>query len=399
MPVRVKNMPVDLRSLPDRAARPALPSIKRWGTFFVSIFLLLNIVNHLLYSNSDSKPTLYLFFLTLAVWGCFYAIRYFIYLLGKWRADGWDNEREKDKRNRIALGQRKITLLSQSLVLPHVIHCSDLSTQILEAKKTHLLPSEYNGRSIYSAHFFDIHAPLLNRIINRLNQLLNTSTLSAHIHQLSEQRELTVILSLGQNIQLSETDKQHLHEQFVTHLVRPFKIHYQQNVDSLFIDSWLDNLRQYDTVLLINLYLFDTPINHQSEVALAQLFSSSLETHDTFTAYLHRPEVITDINENSFNEKLEAAILWAKTSSTKIKHLWLTAPREKERSYVINNVPLLTHYSHFKLVDINQVIGHTGHSTLWLNIFISATHCDKHRESQLVIDEQDSSYTTLIALS
>ncbi|EJD6375589.1 hypothetical protein M0L12_RS00765 [Providencia rettgeri] len=240
---------------------------------------------------------------------------------------------------------------------------------------------------------------MLNRIINRLNQLLNTSTLSAHIHQLSEQRELTVILSLGQNIQLSETDKQHLHEQFVTHLARPFKIHYQQNVDSLFIDSWLDNLHQYDTVLLINLYLFDTPINHQSEVALAQLFSSSLETHNTFTAYLHRPEVITDINENSFNEKLEAAILWAKTSSTKIKHLWLTAPREKERSYVINNVPLLTHYSHFKLVDINQVIGHTGHSTLWLNIFISATHCEKHRESQLVIDEQDSTYTTLIALS
>lgn len=399
MLVRVKNMPVDLLSLPEKAARLPHPSIKRWGLFFILIFLLLNIFNHFLYMEEDSKPTIYLFFLTVPIWGCLYAISYFIYLLGKWSADGWDNEREIDKQNRITRGQRKITLLSQSLFLPHITNCSDLSTQILDAKKTFLLPCKYNNQVIYSAHFFDIHETIFDRVINRLDQLLNTPTLSASIHQLSERTALTIILSLGESVLLNETNKTDIREKLVHHLERPFKIHFQQQVDSLLIDNWLDNTRQYDALLLINIRLFDTPTNHQSEAALAQLFSSSLETGSKFIAYVHRPEVISNLSDTSLNDKLDVVTLWANTSPEKFKHLWLTTPPDKESSRLINKAPLLPNYNHLKTVDINNVIGHTGHTALWLNLFISTTQFERTHQPQLIIDEKIKPHTSFITIS
>lgn len=392
-------MPVDLLSLPEKAARLPHPSIKRWGLFFILIFLLLNIFNYFLYLKEDSKPTIYLFFLTVLIWGCLYAISYFIYLLGKWSADGWDNEREIDKQNRITRGQRKITLLSQSLFLPHITNCSDLSTQILDAKKTFLLPRKYNNQVIYSAHFFDIHENIFDRVINRLDQLLNTPTLSASIHQLSERTALTIILSLGESVLLNETNKTDIREKLVHHLERPFKIHFQQQVDSLFVDNWLDNTRQYDALLLINIRLFETPTNHQSEAALAQLFSSSLETGNKFIAYVHRPEVISNLSDTSLNDKLDVVTLWANTSPEKFKHLWLTTPPDKESSRLINKAPLLPNYSHLKIVDINNVIGHTEHTALWLNLFISTTQFERTHQPQLIIDEKIKPHTSFITIS
>ncbi|WP_273802640.1 hypothetical protein, partial [Proteus vulgaris] len=113
-------MPVDLSSLPPKAKRHSLPSIKTWGKFFVFLLCFINFINYFIFPflNIKKISVLQISFLTFLVWVGLCFFRYLFYILHQFIADGWDKKREEDRDNLIIIGQRYITLLSQTMILP-----------------------------------------------------------------------------------------------------------------------------------------------------------------------------------------------------------------------------------------------------------------------------------------
>ncbi|WP_337242141.1 hypothetical protein, partial [Proteus faecis] len=304
-------------------------------------------------------------------------------------ADGWDKKREEDRNNMIMIGQRYVTLLSQTMVLPYLASCKDLSTQIALAKSS-LLPSyKLDNNIIYCSQFSDVKENNVARIINRLNKLLIEPSLISKIYQIPDGVKFEIIISSNCS-DLSDNEKLEIDAILAQRVERAYHVSYTEEVKIDLIDNWLDNPKLFDFLLLINIYSFNNPINYHSEVATAQLFSFSNHYPIKGMAKIHRPELVEDKNTfDLFNEKIETVAIWSNIDKNKLKDIWLTMLQHNHKDEIKIKILSSDISSHIKLYDISSNIGYTHNVSLWGNIYISATQLIKDKSPQLLIDNKN----------
>ncbi|MBQ0328027.1 hypothetical protein J9231_09200, partial [Providencia rettgeri] len=219
-------MPVDLLSLPPKAKRQDFPSIKRWSIFFVLLSVVIYISHRFLVSQSliEKIPEFNLLIFTIIIWLGLYSVRYIFFLFNKWAADGWDTQRQIDKDKRISIGQRKVTLLAQAMILPHITNCKDLSTQIITSKTSLLPPNLINGKASYCAQFIDSNTSDVERVINRIKTLISEPSMLTAIKCISNNVSLNILVSIGESIILNENDTKQINQEISQLLERPFSI-------------------------------------------------------------------------------------------------------------------------------------------------------------------------------
>ncbi|MBG3131882.1 hypothetical protein I4674_19165 [Proteus mirabilis] len=384
-------MPVDLSSLPPKAERYSLPSIKVWVKFLIFLLCLINFVNYFIFPTLNIKKisVLQVSFLTFLGWTTLCFFRYLFYILHQFIAEGWDKKREEDRNNMIVIGQRYVTLLSQAMILPYLASCKDLSTQIAIAKSS-LLPSyKLDNKIIYCSQFTDIEHNNVTRIINRLNKLLIEPSLISKIYQLPDDVKFKIIISSNHS-NLSDDEKLEIDAILAKRIERAYHISYTAEVKIDLIDNWLDNPKLFDFLLLINIYSFNNPINYHSEVATAQLFSFSNLYPINGIAKIHRPELVEEKNTfDLFNQKVETVAIWSALDKSKLKNIWLTMLQDNHEDETKAKVLSSDISSHITLNNINSSIGYTHIASPWVNIYISTTQLIKEKSPQLLIDKKN----------
>lgn len=384
-------MPVDLSSLPPKAKRHSLPSIKTWGKFFVFLLCFINFINYFIFPflNIKKISVLQISFLTFLVWVGLCFFRYLFYILHQFIADGWDKKREEDRDNLIIIGQRYITLLSQTMILPYLENCKDLSTQIVVGKSS-LLPSyQLDGNVIYCSQFSDIKENNVTRIINRLNKLLIEPSLISKIYQIPDNTKIEIIISSNYS-NFSDDEKLEIDEILAQRIERAYDVSYTEEVKIDLIDHWLDSPKLFDFLLIINIYSFDTPINYHSEVATAQLFSFSNYHPIKGIAKIHRPELVENKNIfDLFNEKINTVAIWSDLDKNKLKDIWLTNLQDNHENEIKIKILSSDISRHTVLYDINRSIGYTHNASPWVNVYITTTQLIKEKSPQLLIDKKN----------
>lgn len=395
MPKRAsKLMPVDLLSLPPKAKRQDFPSIKQWGIFFVLLSVVIYISHRLLVSQSliEKIPEFNLLIFTLIIWLGLYSVRYMFFLFNKWAADGWDTQRQIDKDKRISIGQRKVTLLAQAMILPHITNCKDLSTQIITSKTSLLPPNLINGKASYCAQFIDSNTSDVERVINRIKALISEPSMLTAIKCLSNNVSLNILVSIGESIILNESDTKQINQEVSQLLERPFSINYKEHIPISIVDNWLDKIYDFEYLLTINLHLIKQPIDKYTEVSVAHLLSSPKKTLNKYIAFIHRPESIPQHKHNTLelSKSIDNALLWGNVGLTKVKSIFLNAFSISNLDNTRTEVLFTESGRKIPLYSIDNIIGCTQHASPWVNLYISTSCLIKTEAAQLAITHQNN---------
>ncbi|MTC57806.1 MULTISPECIES: hypothetical protein [Providencia] len=387
-------MPVDLLSLPPKAKRQDFPSIKRWGIFFVLLSLVIYISHGFLVSQLliEKIPEFNLLIFTIIIWLGLYSVRYIFFLFNKWAADGWDTQRQIDKDKRISIGQRRVTLLAQAMILPHITNCKDLSTQIITSKISLLPPNLVNGKASYCAQFIDSNASDVERVINRIKALVSEPSMLTAIKYLSDNVSLNILVSIGESIILSENDTKQINQEISQLLERPFSINYKKYIPISIIDNWLDKADDFEYLLTINLYQIKQPIDKYTEVSVAHLLSSPKKTQKKYIAFIHRPESISQYKDNTLdlNKSINNALLWGNVEITKVKSIFLNTFSISNLDDTRKEVLFTESGGKIPLYSIDNIIGCTQHVSPWVNLYISTSCLIKTEAAQLAITRQNN---------
>lgn len=387
-------MPVDLLSLPPKAKRQNFPSIKRWSIFFVLLSVVIYISHRFLVSQSliEKIPEFNLLIFTIIIWLGLYFVRYIFFLFNKWAADGWDTQRQIDKDKRISIGQRKITLLAQAMILPHITSCKDLSTQIITSKTSLLPPNLVNGKASYCAQFIDSNTSDVERVINRIKSLISEPSILTAIKCLSNNASLNILVSIGESIILSENDIKEINQEISQLLERPFRINYKKHIPISIIDNWLDKVDDFEYLLTINLYLIKQPIDKYTEVSVAHLLSSPKQTQKKHIAFIHRPESISQYKYNmlDLNKSIDNALLWGNLEITKVKSIFLNTFSINNLDDTRTEVLFTESGGKIPLHSIDNIIGCTQHVSPWVNLYITTSCLIKTEAAQLAITRQNN---------
>ncbi|EFB71286.1 hypothetical protein PROVRUST_07468 [Providencia rustigianii DSM 4541] len=364
------------------------------GHFFVLLSLVIYISHGFLVSQLliEKIPEFNLLIFTIIIWLGLYSVRYIFFLFNKWAADGWDTQRQIDKDKRISIGQRRVTLLAQAMILPHITNCKDLSTQIITSKISLLPPNLVNGKASYCAQFIDSNASDVERVINRIKALVSEPSMLTAIKYLSDNVSLNILVSIGESIILSENDTKQINQEISQLLERPFSINYKKYIPISIIDNWLDKADDFEYLLTINLYQIKQPIDKYTEVSVAHLLSSPKKTQKKYIAFIHRPESISQYKDNTLdlNKSINNALLWGNVEITKVKSIFLNTFSISNLDDTRKEVLFTESGGKIPLYSIDNIIGCTQHVSPWVNLYISTSCLIKTEAAQLAITRQNN---------
>nr|WP_282667083.1 hypothetical protein [Providencia rustigianii] len=340
----------------------------------------------------EKIPEFNLLIFTIIIWLGLYSVRYIFFLFNKWAADGWDTQRQIDKDKRISIGQRRVTLLAQAMILPHITNCKDLSTQIITSKISLLPPNLVNGKASYCAQFIDSNASDVERVINRIKALVSEPSMLTAIKYLSDNVSLNILVSIGESIILSENDTKQINQEISQLLERPFSINYKKYIPISIIDNWLDKADDFEYLLTINLYQIKQPIDKYTEVSVAHLLSSPKKTQKKYIAFIHRPESISQYKDNTLdlNKSINNALLWGNVEITKVKSIFLNTFSISNLDDTRKEVLFTESGGKIPLYSIDNIIGCTQHVSPWVNLYISTSCLIKTEAAQLAITRQNN---------
>lgn len=384
-------MPVDLSCIPAQARRRAAPSLKRW-LILVIVFIASGgfLTVYLWPADASTHTTLFwLCFLGIPVGGGLgvLSIRWLIYLITEWLADGWDSARARDLAQDIRNGQRSLALLGQVVHLPHVVSAESLSQQLLMPEGIELPAEVEDGdeRLVYHACFNETSLPVQERMKDRLRVLLSDTSLQTAFQRLPQNTSLVILLQLSPNISSTLEDLNVLQRLVREMIGFPLNITLLTGDGMPTVDTWLDNPDMMQTLLIIALNFSDKRVDGTGEAAAALLLHSpeSSVLLENAIAEIHRPEQTQ--TSQGLNAALQQALHWGITTPEAIKHVWLTGMGISNEAVSL----LSTAGVHFPAAgqpcDIDLKTGLTGTVSPWLAIAAAADQAAQSSSPQLIM--------------
>lgn len=384
-------MPVDLSCIPASAKRRAAPSFKRWLIFLIVLIAIGGFVTAYFWPASAPTRTAAFWFcflgVPMAVGGIIVALRWLVYLVGEWLADGWDRARELDLAQDIYDGQRSIAMLGHVVHLPHVISAESVSQQLLMPNGI-TLPSQVDNTGkilIHQASFSGVALPVQDRVKERIHSLLTDSSLQNAFQRLPQKTSLSVLFQFSPEISVSPDERLAL-QQFVKGCPGfPFSMTFVNGEGLQVVDAWLDQPEMTQYFLVIALNLLEKVTDGVGEAAVALLMGSSgaPEAARGVVAEIHRPEQVK--SAQGFNSALLQALHWGKTTPEEIKHVWLTGTGASNKATSLLSEAGVRFPAAGQPCDIDLKAGLTGRVSPWLAMAVAAEQAGQSALPQAVM--------------
>jgi hypothetical protein len=386
-------MPVDLSAIPPVAKRKKCPSLKRWSVALLILLLCWGFITLKLWpSDQSTNGALFwhcLISAPLLLWLIVFSLRWLIWLVSEWLADGWDSERGADMAAEIYRGQRFFSLEATSIRLPHVVGSEALAEQFLLPKAV-VLPVvvDESTRAIsHQASFNNTGQPVRDRIMMLFISLLDGAKLNTELTKRKVADKLPAIIQIDTDSTLSEeellTVKNKIEKLYP--VLSPLNFEPHLSLDE--IDNLLDVQPAMDRLLIISLRLLQAPQEGDAEAGVALLLGNRKDDQPPAgCACLHRPELTIDIA--ALDQSVEQSLQWGETCREDITHLWLTGfgIENKAQNFLANNNLRFPHINaEGTFTDIDMKSGFTGKVSPWLAIALAAGNTAKKSSPQLVM--------------
>lgn len=384
-------MSVDLSCIPGPAKRRFAPSLKRWLVFLIVLIATGGFVTAYFWPAGEPTrtTTFWLCFLgfPMALGGIIVALRWLVYLIGEWFADGWDRARERDLAEDIHNGQRSLAMLGHVVHLPHVISAEFVSQQFLIPDGI-TLPSQVDETGevlIHQASFSDVVLPVQDRVKERIHMLLTEASLQSAFQRLPQKTSLSVMFQFSPDISVSPEER-HLLQKFVKNCPGfPFSMIFVPGEGLQAVDAWLDQPDKMQHLLVIALNLTEKVTDGvgEAEVALLMRSSDSSEAACNVVAEIHRPEQVT--SEQGFKSALLQALHWGDTAAEEIKHVWLTGTGASNEATSLFSGAGVHFPAAGQPCDIDLKAGLTGRVSPWLAMAVAAEQAEQSASPQVVM--------------
>jgi hypothetical protein len=386
-------MPVDLSVIPPVVKRKKCPSLKRWSVALLILLLCWGFIALKLWpSGHAANGALFwhcLISAPLILWLAVFSLRWLIWLVSEWLADGWDSEREADMAAEISRGQRFFVLEAVSIRLPHVVGYEALAEQFLLPKAV-VLPVvvDESTRAIsHQASFNNTGQPVLERIVMLFISLLDGAKISTALTKSKVADKLPAIIQIDTDSILSEeellTVKNKIEKLYP--VLSPLNFAPHLSLDD--IDNLLDTRPALDGLLIISVRLLQAPQEGDAEAGVALLLGNKKGNHPPEGyACLHRPQLTKDIV--TLHQSVEQSLQWGATRREDITHLWLAGLgiENKAQNFLANNNLRFPHINaEGTFIDIDMKSGFTGQVSPWLAIALAAGNTAKKPSPQLVM--------------
>lgn len=321
-------------------------------------------------------------------------------------AESWNQLREQQKQQLIALGQKPL----------YVIYCQ-LSSEFgqhnhaqaivnglfsIEAKLTSL-SGNIQKNIIYSQYPFNDLKPndFYQKITTLFDDLQPIFTIfNAPIFDSSLKN-----IRLFIDAPISHKEVQQIWQEKFGELT---KFHSWQVIDakfsSLFLDSWLDDARHDNHLLCcISLHLFEYPITYSAEAMTTficlghQLLADKkirnhIQENKWTLAVLHRTE-----EGDNLDHVLNQAELWGglNDNQRQLDRLWLNSLSSDANvnvlsRYTDDRVPINNSY------QINALFGVSGYCDYWVALALAIEYTAYTKDRQLVIGEKDKRFNATV---
>jgi hypothetical protein len=386
-------MPVNLSAIPDVASRSRQPSVKRWLAILLIFMILGGFLTSWFWpaSNPAREGVFWHCFISapLAIWVVLFGFRWLAWLSTVWPANGWDDERAYDIENEIQRGQCFLVLDAASVCLPHVVTSGVLTKQFLLPQGIKL-PSVVDVATqsvIYIAQFSDKNLTVVERIQNRLRELLNDPILKAALSGRNTMKSLEVIIQIDPNASLSPDEQKGIQKQIMT-LLPVSNIQFSPYFGLSDIDNWLDSLKSMDSLLVLSVCIQAEISDGNGEAAVALLLhpGDGEEPGRNAAALFHRPEQSKDTT-TLFASAMQA-LVWGKADAENIGSLWFAGmgTENKTQSLLLENKLRFPHAeANAEIIDIELKTGRIGVVSSWLAIALAAGHSGTPPSPQLIM--------------
>jgi len=392
-------MPVDLSAIPPVAKRKKCPALKRWLLTLLVILLCGGLITLKLWpAEQATRGALFwhsLISIPVIIWLVALGIRWLIWLVSEWQADGWDSERAADITAEVQRGQRFLVIEAVSICLPHAAAKEALAEQF-QLDQAVVLPVVVNEDTLSVsrlARFKDLGQPMIDRAFTLLISLLEETKLNEALAQGTRSVKISTVIQIDTDTDVSADDllvlKDRIENSYPAQL--SFDVDPQFSLED--IDKYLDEKPGMDELLILSIRLLHSPADGDAEVGVALLVSGMKNdlNLENKRARLHRPEFTR--NEVTMRQSVEQALQWGGEQPDSITHLWLAGlgVENKALTFLANNQLKFSQIdAKGSFIDIDMKSGRTGKVSPWLAIALAAENSEKEPAPQLVMSMPDA---------
>lgn len=381
-------MPVDLTFIPERAKNKAPPSVRRSLVFLLILMAVDGPITSWIWPAgvSTNTPQFWLCFpgIAIIIWSVLMMIRGVVFLVPIFGNDGWNDKREEDIAHEIQRGQRSVTVLAQTIQLPHVVSTESLSKQLQIPGGITLPPvvDSATQRVIHQARFSDMLQAKEDRLAARLQALLSDGQIMLALRDFSPQSVISIALLTGSTV--TPDQKQMLARIFKTTTGLPFQLDFVEGEALGVLDDWLDEPQLIQTLLVLAVSLSDEGIDGSGEAAVALLLQSAdYLTQSRSGALVHRPEQTHPEQGPAY--AIQQALLWGRTTPEMVQSIWLTGTGAENKADSMFSGTGMRFPDAEQPCDIDLRTGLTGCVSPWLAIAVAVDNLTNNSSVQLIM--------------
>ncbi|KQQ56031.1 hypothetical protein ASF84_12060 [Pseudomonas sp. Leaf127] len=390
-------MPVRLDQLPPLAPRSSPPRLWLWLAL-LGVLLLLG-VGLLLMFAGRAWPSLTARGWGLALggplllWSVLGSVRALLFMAEQRTADGWDQARETDRRQRIERGQRCLEVMAASVHTAlrepaDVMGTAQLGALLGRTRALKAQASRAGERAVRHSRLGRATARPADVLQQALTQVL--ADLAPALRAWPEQTPLALLLTFDSGLpepSLQQAWQQAWHACGIRHA--PVAV---TGMGLEAVDEWLDRRPAEQTLwLVVALRLAPQPLDGSAEVAVGLLLGHRTSPPGLAPlARLHRPEQATPANAESGCRAARQALDWGATAVTEVAQVWCAGAKEQGAPNassmlirVLSDLDLLARHKD-SLCDLDAGLGCTGQAAPWLAIACAAQHIDQGTGPQLI---------------
>ncbi|MTD29393.1 hypothetical protein [Erwinia sorbitola] len=393
-------MPVDLSAIPSVARRRKKPSLKAWLLALLIIFLSGVFITLKLWPAEVATRGAFFWHCLVSApvigWLTLLSIRWLVWLVSEWQADGWDSERAADIAAEVYRGQRFLEVKAISIRLPHVVASEGVAEQFLLPQAV-ILPVvvDQTTQSVANQACFDDAAqPVADRVLRSLLSLVEDLILKEELLQRKSRKIFSTVIQIDTDYELLSEDILKIKDKLTQLYIGFSRVKFSPHFSWEDIDALMDEQQDMDGLLLLSVRILRTPSDGDGEAAVALLFkgmSKDREFNKPFVR-LHRPETVQNFNK-SF-EAVKQSIMWGNILEKDISHLWLAGlgRDNKAKNFIASNCPeIIQVNTNDTFIDIDMKSGHTGKVSPWLAVALAADSSLGFLSPQLVMSIPDHS--------
>ncbi|WP_233599348.1 hypothetical protein [Erwinia sp. JUb26] len=344
----------------------------------------------------------------MLVWSLVFILRLLFWLFQHNYADGWDRRREETLLLETRRGRRALQILHVSVDIPLPEEPGQTPVALLMAGPSLLKSQPCRGREDCRLHTFfptpaveqesddslDPEQQDLMVFQARLQTLL--ADVAIALAPFSPKQTLAVLFEAETSI-LPRRYIPVWHDSLKeAGIAQP--IEYVDGHGAQFIDEWLDNRINDNSLLLVIAAQVAPEMRQGSAEAMVALLLGNRLTQNTVTplALLHRPErAVPQLPD----EGIAQAVDWVPLEAGQVKHLWLSGLTAEEASAVIPSMalPLLSGVpSPAGRHNTDLILGDAGCVSPWLAAAIATLVAQQTGSAQLAISGDTGSGTLWI---